>query len=305
MTDFVSPNRRHTRKIFFKYLSADGAIATIQNQKWRFSAPPALNDPLDVPRKARVTFTSQELKDALKDDFLRLLHGEIGSKHAVLKLLTGLLRADPREDVRSALIAEMRRSIEEMQPAPDTVMEQFLAAWSEMVPELRVFCVSECNDSLVMWAHYAEQHQGAVFEIAAIDALDSILLLAQPVTYSDARPELPPKEVWARALITDEPINWSEWFREYYYVKTTSWQYEREWRVISYQKNGGGQSFTDYGFHRLELTKVYLGMNMARDKQAAILSALDAGGYTHVEVFRAGLDQEQRRVVFTKLDRGD
>lgn len=83
-----------------------------------------------------------------------------------------------------------------------------------------VTCFSEIPDNLLMWAHYAAAHSGAVIgfrtDHAAFTSLGSLL----PVKYRLRRPALrlaTPSQASLNLLLT---------------TKSKEWAYEREWRVI-------------------------------------------------------------------------
>ena len=54
---------------------------------------------------------------------------------------------------------------------------------------MRVFCVSEIHNDLLMWAHYADCHRGAVVEFRCIPSgAGSALCAARPVQYQASIP---------------------------------------------------------------------------------------------------------------------
>ena len=91
------------------------------------------------------------------------------------------------------------------------------------VRELGVVCLSEVNDSLLMWSHYADAHLGFCIELernehSDLGKWDHCL----PVTYQPELPvfsleELVDKKALARIVAT----------------KSEEWAYEKEWRMIT------------------------------------------------------------------------
>ena len=45
--------------------------------------------------------------------------------------------------------------------------------WLEKVPRMRMLCVTEEHDNLLMWAHYANNHTGAVLELRVMPEEDN------------------------------------------------------------------------------------------------------------------------------------
>jgi hypothetical protein len=210
------------------------------------------------------------------------------------------LRADPREEVRQAILQSLNAMIEQHLDEGDSVFNQFKANWREILPKLRLLCLSEVADSQAMWAHYADQHRGAVLRFECLDTLDSATLLAEPMNYRDEPPRLPPLEYWARSFFDLERIDWQEFFHEYHYVKTTEWSYEREWRVLSYALAHEEGLFSDTPFRARELSAVIVGAS-ATDLFIGELRALLQGDLAHVLLQQAVLDNASRKVSIRDL----
>jgi hypothetical protein len=83
-----------------------------------------------------------------------------------------------------------------------------------------IFCLSKRNDSLLMWAHYADNYAGAVVEF---DGSHGIFTDQIDVEYKPLRPK---KHISAYAA-ANEPIPVSELC-----VKSDQWEYEQEVRVV-------------------------------------------------------------------------
>ena len=49
-----SPNRKHERRYFYKYVSAKTAKIIISTRKLRWSSPVLFNDPFDVTQELRL-----------------------------------------------------------------------------------------------------------------------------------------------------------------------------------------------------------------------------------------------------------
>lgn len=89
-----------------------------------------------------------------------------------------------------------------------------------------VSCLSELDDSLLMWAHYANNHRGFCVEYDLMEIREQLGFTPIPIVYSDDRvclhsinPDTVEKDSWAiliRSLSTKSP----------------EWSYENEWRII-------------------------------------------------------------------------
>jgi hypothetical protein len=93
---------------------------------------------------------------------------------------------------------------------------------SQLSQTYGVFCLSERNDSLLMWAHYASDHAGFVVEFDAShpwmnqDTSKPGVGAVRQIVYGDERP-----------IVSREsnPL-------DSYFFKSREWSYEGEWRLV-------------------------------------------------------------------------
>lgn len=64
---FPRTNRTH----FFRYLSTDGAIATLKTRSWRLTAPGHLNDPNDIFFQKLLPYSVDEMLRVCVETFAR------------------------------------------------------------------------------------------------------------------------------------------------------------------------------------------------------------------------------------------
>ncbi len=238
-----APHRRHERHSFYKYCTGEVAKRILTTGRLRWSSPLCFNDPFDVPRDANLGFTPDELRHAVHARMTQLLSQPHAPKNPVFASLNRLLKTKSGQFQRQWLFDSLAKQMERFGPIADASQDAFRSAWEDMVPRLRILCTSEVCDNPTMWAHYSSNHAGAVVELASSDERDSSLLLAEPVIYQQSAPRLPSIETWVEAIMGESEIVWPEYFREYHYVKSLDWAYEREWRVISYDRREGRTLF--------------------------------------------------------------
>ncbi len=80
--------------------------------------------------------------------------------------------------------------------------------WHTFRQNLRVFCVSEINDDLLMWAHYSDCHRGAVFKLKCIPELDGPLCAAVPILYQDELPIVATKNHCCPVNFFEKQVNY-------------------------------------------------------------------------------------------------
>jgi len=99
--------------------------------------------------------------------------------------------------------------------------KQFYDEWSyRMHSTTCASCFSEVYDSILMWSHYAENHEGFCIEYNLYDVLWNHMVY--PVLYSDKI--LNP--LWFSGK---DDTNWD---KKLLLTKSNKWKYEREWRII-------------------------------------------------------------------------
>src|SRR5438093_802718 len=68
-----NPRRKHTRDVFYKYMSADTAKAVLRGCSLRWSSPLLFNDPFDVPRELAFGVSRDAILDAVARRWVELL----------------------------------------------------------------------------------------------------------------------------------------------------------------------------------------------------------------------------------------
>ena len=97
-----------------------------------------------------------------------------------------------------------------------------------------IFCTTLRHDSLLMWAHYAQSHQGAVLQFAPDFKRDSVLCASKPVLYAKERP-LPysSRSDLLRHCITMSPEESTKrMLDKLIFTKSLEWEYEQEFRLV-------------------------------------------------------------------------
>ena len=135
---------------------------------------------------------------------------------------------------------------------PEEIIQNY--AVEGLRKDIYVFCFSEVWDSLLMWAHYANNYNGFCVEYDMSEVSDRIIDKLYPVLY-----EKDYIDVTSRLINFNENVglicNLS---------KAEEWSYEREWRIVDYSY----QSF----YLRKALKTVYLGKNCEKNIQKEIIA---------------------------------
>lgn len=286
---------------YFKYVTAKVAKIILANQKLRWSSPLLFNDPFDVQREFDLGFDIEKLKEPLTKELLSLVSAEEVPSLSVKSpaaLLVNLLRRNDHADIRNIILSELPHLIDQgIRDVKKSSYEELKNQWSEFIPEFRILCLSSVHDNPLMWSHYSDSHRGAVLELQCIDSIDSAWLVAQPVTYQTVPPMWATIDEWAKILTGQQTLDLISVFTKYACTKTPEWEYEKEWRIISFSRQGERGHFSDYRFNPRELRSVYLGCDISEEDRADITSLLKFD-LSHVRVFLGRKLGRERRLTF-------
>ena len=135
--------------------------------------------------------------------------------------------------------------------------ERSLAAAKVEMRKYGVLCLSERNDNILMWAHYAASHQGMCleFERTSENALGNWGKCC-PAIYDDNLPSFMPREL-------EEPKNVSKVLT----TKASIWSYEAEWRLLTMDCN---KEITYPG----SLTGIIFGVKMTKKDRKDVVNIL-------------------------------
>jgi len=182
---------RHNRDGFFKYYTPEAAILTLEGGSRKWSSPVLFNDPFDNQFSLDFTDPSDELAIQVFEGIDKVLTSrepvrpdQLGSHTEMAEFLRQLRQSDvdfryTEDDIAcmKEIILGMMNDLKKRAPETSNEIRRLLS-------DIIVFCVSERNDNILMWSHYATNHTGIVIKFLALQELDSPPILAQPVRYS-------------------------------------------------------------------------------------------------------------------------
>jgi hypothetical protein len=197
--------------VLYRYRSFAGRGAaelerTIVHRELYCSAPLKFNDPFDC----RPVFELQGTK------------AEVAAycERVVRKYMPHLNREQLRSEVRDILADPLRN------PLSSQAASSLQSLHTNRVTEaVGVLCLSVVPDNILLWAHYADAHQGVCL---IFDATSNFFEPAQEVQYPSLRPRINPLRDSDDSMLTSALL-----------TKSSDWAYEEEWRLIHYLKGPG------------------------------------------------------------------
>ena len=172
--------------------------------------------------------------------------------------------------------------------------------WKNFLQRLRVFSLSENRDNLLMWAHYAKDHKGAVFEFLVLPEDDNALCAAQPVIYSKKPPYLRTEEQLRESMFEGKRPDINILYFQYVRVKSDIWEYEKEWRVWYPLPEATEALYEDVPLRQKEIGAIYLGCRMDMHTKKEIISLVSAR-YPDAKLFQASKAADDFRLDYDAI----
>lgn len=165
----------------------------------------------------------------------------------------------------------------------------------------RVLCVTETNDNVVMWSHYANEHRGVCLRLEYIDEIDNLFLAAKPVRYQDKFPIFPTAEKFAKHLTGEKFIDLPRLLDEIPYVKHLDWSYGKEWRVyIPYESSHSSCGYDDWEENPRVFGVIYLGCRIDSTEAVELMHIVEQK-YPHMTVYQAKQSTSQFAIEYERL----
>ena len=201
----------------YKYMGHEGFIS---NFKLRFTPPSELNDPRECFPEIHIKDPRGYIDNLIQRNF----------ESGYLRLLIENPLMSPREALHRCLNASEGVAQDFNYNNEEWIKRIFDNVMKVTNRNIAVLSLTEVPDNELMWAHYANSHQGYV---VGFDADNDFFKprkgdpkkcgLLMPVEYSDSCPQL-----FVEPGKIDIPI-------ELFFTKTTKWSYEQEWRMLRMQ----------------------------------------------------------------------
>lgn len=222
-----------TEQNLFKYCGINARTENLisGSQLW-FSAPAKLNDPFECHPWLEFEHTDQQLVEGIAR-YLRRQNPTLTAHTATANAVTIFLEGRHRNP-------DMWNTLR------DDIITRF-------ANEVGMLCLSEHNDSILMWSHYSEDHSGLCLGFEATP-YTQFFGAAQKVLYSDELPHvqsfnMPPENQVDKIFLT----------------KYSGWSYEDEWRAIDHDKGPGLRSYP----HEL-LKSITFGLRTSKENRSQV-----------------------------------
>ncbi|MBV1863378.1 MAG: DUF2971 domain-containing protein [Rhodobacteraceae bacterium] len=271
-------------KILWKYGHSDRYTSVIDGLV-RFTQPGDLNDPFDANPTVDSFVTEKKVNDALDDLFDKQTAREFDKaaiSHGVDPELLPSFREAAFEYAKPLILGNGEMVTEMKEALPNTII-------NNINDKIGIFSLSETNDNILMWSHYADQHRGI-----------AVGFNGHHPFYNQKPPQLDFRltKISYTAKRPIKPSNFSESYK-IFSEKSPGWKYEKEWRVIGRLSNSTTILNADDIFPKhlfqipLEaIERIVFGMNTPNDTIVGIVTKL----YEETVVLRNSMKIPQIRV---------
>jgi len=304
-------NKYECPEKIYKYVSFDGLLKTLQHQTVRFSRPCDFNDPFDMYLQEalgkEVKDFAEDMKTAFHDfvsketDYTSLPDGPF--KRWILLINEGIKRATPdqKEIVRKEMLDTPIEEMFDMERLKK-INQEIISHTQKSFKNDGVFCSTTDFENLLMWAHYADQHRGAVLEFTPNKEKDSVFLASRKVTYSDERPLLyaSAQDMALHGFTMSSEESTKLILDRLIFTKSREWKYEQEYRLFIPSLIKEDQPFAPLRYHPEELTGIFLGCR-TNEKHQGLAISLAKGVNENVGIYVASILPRKFKLDFKKL----
>ncbi|WP_250627231.1 DUF2971 domain-containing protein [Pinirhizobacter soli] len=285
---------------FYKYVTSASALAILGNESLKWSRPSCFNDPFDMNFDLRADYDHEEVLVLATDRCWARVSGRAANppQNEMGRLLTRFsdhFLSMGEHNFRDHIAVGIRESLVGL----PGLTERFCRDIREDMARTKILCLSEINDSLLMWSHYAEDHRGAVLEFKDHPDLDSPYKEAFPVDYLEQVPMIATTTAIAAMFAGDENAFDRRITRNIIAAKASAWSYEQEWRIATGAGRNPNDDFEFAPFDPRELTAIYLGCR-ATPQFVDKVKALADAKYPHAALSRAVLARDRWKMAFTQ-----
>lgn len=283
-------------------MSASTAEKVLKNRALRWSHPSVFDDTLDVAQVCERKMDEnkqKQIQDAIIDlaaDFPANLKS-MKRNNLFTKLALDLSLS---KDKASAILELKKTLFTDI----SSVIADINECWGKNIRnDFRILCLGVENNNRHLWNKYAEEHKGAVIELACGEESDSPWRIAKPVEYVNEKDLYLTTEDWA-VIASLETIAGAKYIIEKCCLRKAKdnehkWFEQNEWRIPSFRRHHETGLVSDYGVNPKDFSAVYFGHKMNSETQDNLLSLL-VGQLGHVSAFRGELDSSQN-ISFRKL----
>ena len=289
--------------LLHKYVGLRG-IDTIENRRLKADDPMAFNDPFELLITGVGEITPKLMKSRLtQEEFLEQLYVEYKMQHPEI---------DENEFKRQIEIAKSNEALLKQW------MPSFTKGWKDELERqrrrtfkfFRIICFSapgtDAEKEILMWAYYANGHQGMRFHIET-DSIKKKSKVLGKINYEEEPITINLKEHLTssyseRSKRIEQAVNEST-FR-----KGLGWQHENEYRVLISpdecieEKDGHGNILYFCEVDSQAIRQIDFGINCPKETLEQVVALIsDNPDLKHIKLVKASVNNEKFEVIYDQI----
>lgn len=270
----------------YKYTTGDTARIVLSSGKLRWSSPEIFNDPAEFQRfphfqpalvQAITEWPGLVVEAAAGKSSIDIDRLGASSKQLFNLAKFAIARGMKPQDLLANL-GDETRPLDEMYH--ERLREFFGPNFTK---QARVLCLTANPLNPAMWANYASAHTGCLLGFRHVPEFSTPLQKAQEVSYHHEPPCIGSGLDFLLYGASKEMRG--QTIDNICFAKRIEWQYEQEWRVITWRSNEGDALYGDYAFVPQELESITFGLR-APEELVASLVALATESYPTCSLYR-------------------
>lgn len=213
-------------KPIYKYVLPE-RVDILERCKIRFTQPKYLNDPFDLHISfkkfiSKVDYDKHIDAEKLYQKIISKFNESLASSNLAYSFDDFLSRQGKTEEEFKQLFTEQMNSFSSVLTTENDFIKEFFA--NEMNKSFGVLSLTESPDSIPMWAHYANVHQGFVLIFDSENNFFNGDVVNDKDFGKIIKVNYPEKKTTIETLkeIKSDPL----------FQKHKSWSYENEWRML-------------------------------------------------------------------------
>lgn len=266
-----------TPNILYKYVPFNKySLRLLKDSEIWLASPGSFNDPFDSKLHYNYKVNNPTLRK---------------------KWAEGVVRDNNPGLTKSVIKSTAKDLLDDMDKDPNARLKWFEDYQEELTDsKFGIFSVSTKPDNLLLWAHYASDHQGFcvgidTYQIGRVQ-LDFMkrkhLLELKRVEYSSKYPDI---NFYESMMSTD----WANDIVRLLITKSIDWKYEEEYRLLSWDKSNVGVKLPKYA-----IREIVLGYRM-KPHNKAVIHNLAIRELKHAELFAAGKSVGRFSLVLNRI----
>lgn len=149
--------------------------------------------------------------------------------------------------------------------------------------QLAIACLTENNNSILMWSHYAYNHKGICLEYD-FNEVKNMVNEIYPVIYTDENYDL------SKDIVNTNPSG----ILKKVLSKSEVWSYEKEWRIICDNKD----SKEGYLINFPKIKSIYLGCKINENDKKDIIKLANRKG---IDLYQMRMEKNKFKLVYDKI----